>query len=47
MEKMPPPIRHADNVKRRGVNGPELVAKTAAPTTMAQTRKERSVGKTR
>ena len=26
IEKIPPPIRHADSVSRSGVSGPELVA---------------------
>ena len=47
MAKMPPPIRQDDNVRRSSVSGPELVAYTAPPTTIAHTKNDSNVGSTR
>ena len=47
MVKMPAPIPQAAAVSRIGVSGPALAAKTAAPTTIAQTKNDSRVGNTR
>ena len=47
MVAMPTPMKTAEAASRVRVSGTALAANTAAPTTSTQTRKDRSVGKTR
>jgi hypothetical protein len=47
MVAMPPPRKTDEAASRAGVSGPALTAKTAAPTTITQTRNDSNVGNTR